>query len=745
KETEVHPQIRSDEYSGDAYIVKGFRRTVSEGAKTLYDLWAKKAIYRVDTGTNDASEKFHLLEDVLPASTYFGEGDERVSFSADEGRYDPESDNLVLRGNVMAMLETGLTLKCDEVRFSRSEMVASSDSLVVISGEGIHFQTRGFVADLVLKEVFFPSRIYLTGNSTPTRLLNLLSNDDAPSGSGEALEDGFYLTADQMLFGAKTRVAELNGDISIESGDYEVHAEQLKLGWKEEPREIEWGELHGLVLVKTADGSIGCDYAEYKEGLLRLKGMPLFIRDFDRLEGLFEDDCSKGTSEPHWATIFSSLMSEKEADGEVSFYGTRARFFMFRSAASYLGCTTLSGREFRFEEEPGRLHVIDDVDLTLSDIPGIADSSSERSVHITSDSLDYDTKAKGALFTGDVNVRSLSDSIDSDTLFIKLADSGDEGVQVESLEFDGSVEALLSIPSDSPESDGEPRIAYLSSDRLTIDTATREAVCSSNVSMHSEDRSLSCDELRLTMSEGMSDVEELVASGEVVLESEGRIATGGKLVYDVNRETAELTRQPKVWYGENVMLGRKVVYDLKTGNLGLVDSVRGVFYNEKELELGSMGDDAGGNDNRDGSEFSLSDSIRRPGKVELSADKLDYNDETMEGTYSGNVVVRKGDAIFNADSVRMVGDAATGEVQTLEAIGDVRVQDGNRVLRADRATYYESDQKVVLDGSPKIYEFGKIITRGAVVTLHLGSKEYEIQGDDDARIKTTLFVPEKDK
>jgi lipopolysaccharide transport protein LptA len=195
----------------------------------------------------------------------------------------------------------------------------------------------------------------------------------------------------------------------------------------------------------------------------------------------------------------------------------------------------------------------------------------------------------------------------------------------------------------------------------------------------------------------------------------------------------------------------------------MLDDVSGVFYSEKELKVdGNRGGDqasktqasksqASKNGDRtleEEASLSLSESIRRPGKVEFSADKLDYNEKTKEGSYSGEVVIRKGEAVFSADSIKMVGDVASGSIETLLAQGNVRVQDGARVLLAEQATYYDDEQKVVLLGSPKVFEFGKIITRGAVVTLYLGKKEFEIEGQasengDEAKIKTTFFLPEK--
>jgi len=726
----------SNEYPGDAIVIKGFRQTVAEGAKTIYDLWAQTATLRVET-------KEYSLQGVLPASTYFGEKGRRVSFSADEGIYDPGSDNVILRRNVMAMLSTGLTLRCDEVRFSRSEMTASSQCPVVVTGEGIRFHARGFSVDLLSQEVLFPSVVHVESESSPTEVMQLLGEKDQAPSSQEALEDGFLLRANRMLVRIKEKTAELTGDVAFRLGQNELFADRALFGWREELREIEWGELGGAVVVKTPNGAVGCDRAEYRDGRLVLQGRPLLVHDFARLGAVGGDHSADATQAASWPTLWSSFEIDRRERGRASFFGARERFSMLRSAARYLGCSTLSAEKMIYEEGFDRFSATRTVILSLCGLGSLAGSVTGASSRVLAHSLDVDLDAKRALFAGGILVTQGQNSVSARTLTVRMKGLEESNVQIESLDFGGSVEARVLSPdaSEGPDGDEGLRLVRLHAKRLSVDSSVGEVHCSGDVSIHSQDQALSCRELQMTFLEGMSGIERLVARERVVLESQGRIATGGKFVFDGVHKIAELTRQPKVWYGENVILGRKVSYDLETGDISVIDRVSGVFYSEKELKVGQNGEGGQEHAVKDEGHLSLSESIRRPGKVELSADRLDYNEKTMEGCYSGGVVVRKGEAIFSADSVKMIGDPASGKIETLEAHGNVRVQDGLRVLRAERAIYHGEEQKVVLFGSPKVYEFGKIITRGSRVTLYLGKKEYEIQGEGETKIKTTFFLP----
>ncbi len=728
----------SEECLSDAIVIKGFRQTVAEGARTIYDLWAQTATLRVET-------REYSLQGVLPASTYFGEKGRRVSFSADEGIYEPHSDNVILRRNVMAMLSTGLTLRCDEVRFSRSEMTASSECPVVVTGEGIRFHAKGFSVDLLSQEILFPSVIHVESDSSPTEVMQLLGDEDRAPSSQEALEEGFLLKANRMLVRISEKTAELTGDVAFRLGENELFAELALFGWGKKLREIEWGKLDGVVVVKTPDGAVGCEQAEYRDGRLVLQGKPLLVHDFDRLGAAGRDHSADGTQQGPWPTPWSSFESGRKERGRASFFGARDRFTVLRSAARYLGCSTLSAEKMIYEEGFGRFSARGSVILSLSGSAGMAESAPVTCSRVLAHSLDVDLDAKRAHFAGGTVLTHGQNSISANTLSAGMKSMGRGDVQIESLDFGGSVEARVLSPdrSKGPDTDARLRLVRLHAQELSVDTSGGEVHCSGDVSIHSQDQALSCQELQMTLSEGMSGIERLVARESVVLETQGRMATGGKFVFDGLRNVAELTRQPKVWYGENVILGRKVFYDLQTGNLSVIDRVNGVFYSEKELGVGQKGEGGQEHTSENEATLSLSDSIRRPGKVELSADRLDYNEKTMEGSYSGGVVVRKGEAVFSADSIKMIGDPASGKIETLEARGNVRVQDGLRVLRAERAIYYDDEQKVVLFGSPKVYEFGKIITRGTLVTLYLKKKEYEIKGEDETKIKTTFFVPEK--
>ena len=93
--------------------------------------------------------------------------------------------------------------------------------------------------------------------------------------------------------------------------------------------------------------------------------------------------------------------------------------------------------------------------------------------------------------------------------------------------------------------------------------------------------------------------------------------------------------------------------------------------------------------------------------------------------------------------MKLNGDPTTGEIRSIEASGNVRIEDGDRVGIADSAIYYAAEQKIVLSGDPKVYEFGKAVMGGYKITLDLDKKQYFVDGESDRAIKTTFFIPKK--
>jgi lipopolysaccharide export system protein LptA len=68
--------------------------------------------------------------------------------------------------------------------------------------------------------------------------------------------------------------------------------------------------------------------------------------------------------------------------------------------------------------------------------------------------------------------------------------------------------------------------------------------------------------------------------------------------------------------------------------------------------------------------------------------------------FSGNVEARRGDLVVKADRLEVTQERQSQRVSHMVASGHVSISKGEQAATADRATYLEREQKIVLSGNP---------------------------------------------
>lgn len=132
--------------------------------------------------------------------------------------------------------------------------------------------------------------------------------------------------------------------------------------------------------------------------------------------------------------------------------------------------------------------------------------------------------------------------------------------------------------------------------------------------------------------------------------------------------------------------------------------------------------------------------------VVVTARTLTADNKKKVVVYKDDVVVKRGDITLHADTVSIKlapadrpAEGASdvfnrgGGVDTIEAAGRVRIIQGDRTATADKAVFYNTEDRIVMTGSPRVWEGGNVLTGTKVV--------YDIKEDtftvEDA--KTMLY------
>jgi len=118
----------------------------------------------------------------------------------------------------------------------------------------------------------------------------------------------------------------------------------------------------------------------------------------------------------------------------------------------------------------------------------------------------------------------------------------------------------------------------------------------------------------------------------------------------------------------------------------------------------------------------------------VTADSLRLDMSKRYGVFSGNVKVEGTDFNLTSKELEVFFDSKS-KVERLVAMGDVRIIQPNRETTANKADYDVRTNKILLTGSPKIDENGKIITAQEIV-IDRTDNSLKTSGG-----KTTLKIP----
>jgi lipopolysaccharide export system protein LptA len=130
--------------------------------------------------------------------------------------------------------------------------------------------------------------------------------------------------------------------------------------------------------------------------------------------------------------------------------------------------------------------------------------------------------------------------------------------------------------------------------------------------------------------------------------------------------------------------------------------------------------------------------------IEITAQKLEVLQVERESIFTGNVVAIQGEMTLSADKLIIYLQKAKDQVDRLEAIGQVRFVQLDRVATAKRAVFYQEQQKLVLIGDAAVTQGGNTIS-GDEITLFVAEDRTVVKGSKTNRVKAVIIPPKKVK
>ncbi len=99
----------------------------------------------------------------------------------------------------------------------------------------------------------------------------------------------------------------------------------------------------------------------------------------------------------------------------------------------------------------------------------------------------------------------------------------------------------------------------------------------------------------------------------------------------------------------------------------------------------------------------------------ITSDRLTFDYENQFALFEGNVVVTDPEMKLTADRMNVTFDKKS-EVESIDATGDVRIQQDDKVANAGEAVYNVKTGQIVLKGNPRVRR-GNDLLQGDVITF----------------------------
>ncbi len=141
-------------------------------------------------------------------------------------------------------------------------------------------------------------------------------------------------------------------------------------------------------------------------------------------------------------------------------------------------------------------------------------------------------------------------------------------------------------------------------------------------------------------------------------------------------------------------------------------------------------------------------------EIVVKSDSLEVDNKRKIVTFSGNVNASRDDFTIDCEEMRLyyydTGKAQSEadpevKIDRIVAIGKVKISraDGGSAT-ADKAVYYQKDEKVILTGKPVVKQ-GKDLVEGAKITLFLKENRSIVEGEEGSKVKAVISPRSADR
>jgi lipopolysaccharide export system protein LptA len=154
----------------------------------------------------------------------------------------------------------------------------------------------------------------------------------------------------------------------------------------------------------------------------------------------------------------------------------------------------------------------------------------------------------------------------------------------------------------------------------------------------------------------------------------------------------------------------------------------------------------------------VKNTVDRNTPIQITSNRMNAYDEKSMVVFEGNAIAKQGERTIRAETINIYykkkkDDTGkqnaediqqSGDLEKIEARGNVRMTQGERIVTGNEATYLHDAQQVIIRGNAVLQE-GKNVIRGRRVVVFLDENRGVVEGTSTERVSATIFPSETKK
>ena len=125
--------------------------------------------------------------------------------------------------------------------------------------------------------------------------------------------------------------------------------------------------------------------------------------------------------------------------------------------------------------------------------------------------------------------------------------------------------------------------------------------------------------------------------------------------------------------------------------------------------------------------------------ITVKSNEMNADNNAKTAVFMGKVVAKQGDVTIFSDKLVVSYADKGGDVEKIEASGNVRIVQLSRTGFSDQAVYESNSGRIVMTGSPRVVQ-GEDSISGKVITYYVDDEKSYVTSDGDPKARVEAII-----